>query len=208
MRNDINLIPKRNRIISAKMMSLILAISVGGIILMLFYGLLQPLKEKNEMKNIIAQKQEELLLYNSVEDTFITLTEQINKIKTMNSAFETLKSNTLKMTQIFQDFQKNIPEDITIQTISYSNSNGELLMEGVSPTYKNIAQYIVKLRQLDDILGVVFTSAELENPEVSNGDKGMTMHKFSIKVSLKTNNSTIAVPDLQEGDISDKKEGE
>lgn len=81
-------------------------------------------------------------------------------------------------------------------------------MEGVSPTYKNIAQYIVKLRQLDDILGVVFTSAELENPEASNGDKDMTMHKFSIKVTLKTNNSTIAVPDLQEGDISDKKEGE
>jgi Tfp pilus assembly protein PilN len=215
MRHDINLIPKRSRVISAKMMFLIILITISGIIITGLYGLYLPLKTKNELKNLIKEKQAELLLYDSVEENFKTLTDEINSIITIKAAFEALKINNLKMTQIFQDFQDNIPKNIVIENISYSNLNGELLMEGFSPAYKEIAQYIVKLRQLDYILDVGFTSAELEMDEM-NADTGIetdskadaAMHKFKLKVSLKTSGTITSVTDLPESNTTDKKGGQ
>jgi hypothetical protein len=215
---------KRNRIISAKMLFLIIIFSLSGSILMGFCGLYLPLKEKNDLKKRIGQKQEELSSYGSVEDRYIALSAQFSKITAINSAFKALKSNNLKMTQIFQDLQENIPGDIIIQNISYSNMKGELTIDGLSRNYKNIAQYIVKLRQLDYILDVGFTSVVLESPEAEtntvtdagtdivtesgNGNKDMPMQKFSIKISLKNKNSSITVTNLQEDTISDEKGGE
>jgi Tfp pilus assembly protein PilN len=215
MRHDINLIPKRSSVISAKTMFFIILITISGIIITGLYGLYLPLKTKNELKNLIKEKQEELLLYGGVYETFNTLTDQINSIITIKAAFEALKINNLKMTQILQDFQDNIPKNMVIQNISYSNSNGELLMEGLSPTYKEIAQYIVKLRQLDYILDVGFTSAELEKDEmnadsskVTDSEADVAMHKFKIIVSLKTSGSITSATGLPESNTTDEKGGQ
>lgn len=213
MRNDINLIPKRNNIISAQMMFLVLLVSMGSFILMGYYGLYLPLNEKKELNDKIKQSQEELLLYSDVEETYISLLDQINNLNNINTVFELIKSNSLKMTQIFKDFQKNIPKDIVINKISYTN--GELLMEGLSPTYKELAQYIVNLRKLDYVLNVGFTSAEYKTPVVdqnngtvaSNGDED-NMYLFNITVSLKTYIPPTVEPTSQDGDTTDEKGGE
>ena len=207
MRNDINLIPKINGFVSTKTMIIVILASMCSFLMMGFCGVFLPLWEKNELNNKIMQKQEKLLLYSNVEVTYITLLDKINKLNNLNTVFESLKSNQNKMTEIFKDFQENIPDNITIHNISYSNE--VLLMDGVSPSYKEIASYIVNLRKLEYVKNVGFTSAEYKMPvntDTGNGDED-SMYQFNISVSLKTNNPPTPEQTLQQGEITDENGG-
>lgn len=210
MRNDINLIPKRNSIISAKMMFMVLVISMSGLILMGYFGLFLPLNEKRELKSTIKENEEELLLYSNVDATYAATLEQVENLVGLKTVFEALKNDNLKMTQTIKDLQENIPKNIIVNKIDYKD--GELLMEGLSPTNKEIAQYIVKLRQLDYVLKVDFTSAEvdvsLDNGTDTGNKKEDMMYLFKITVSLKTYNVPVVDQSLQEGDTTEEKGGE
>jgi type IV pilus assembly protein PilN len=159
MINDINLIPKSNKKASRATILINTAVYLCFAIVIAFLGYYIPVLHRSQIENQIAQKEYDLQQYADTETTFNDLTKTIHEIQNKITYFDSLKSS-LKMSQIFNDLEKNIPRDVIITSLSLNE--GTLAVNGVSPSYKEIAQYMVKIRGLDYVNGVSLSNADME----------------------------------------------
>ncbi|MGB8453810.1 MAG: PilN domain-containing protein [Anaerocolumna sp.] len=176
MMNDINLIPKSGKNASKETIIISTVAYVCLFIVIVFLGYFIPLHQKNQIKREIVQKEAELLKYADTEETYQNLTNTISEMQNKITYFDTLKSS-LKMSKILGDLEGNIPSSINI--VNMSLAEGILTINGVSPSYKEVARYMVKLRALDYVKAVSFSSAVLEDDEESK-----ELYDFNINIIL------------------------
>jgi len=187
---DINLIPKSYRKISREALFVITLGFVCCVALTTFFGIYVPLQEKKELSSLIKEKESELLSFTDMEVEYILLLNQVDEISNSALTLESIKNSNLKMTQTLHDLEESIPKNIKIKGITLVD--GILMIEGSSPTYKEISQFIVKIRNMEDVLGVTFTNATAEE-KLEDEDKG-ELHNFNMNVVI---NAGISLSDLQ-----------
>ncbi len=207
MINDINLIPKSSKNTSRETLFVILGAYLCFTIVVVFFGYFIPLQQKSSVKHKIAEKEEELKQYADMDDTYIKLTDTISEMENKVTYFEALK-NSLKMSKVFNDLEENIPREINISNMSLAE--GILTIAGVSPSYKEVAQYMVKIRGVDYVKDVTFSSAVLEDDEEDSNKK---LYDFNIYVNLdmpkiELVSESESTEDTNEEDTSEDTEGE
>ncbi len=197
MINDINLIPKNSKNASKETMFIFTVAYLCLAVIIVFFGYFIPLHQRNQIKSKIAQKEEKLQQYADIKETYINLTDTLREMQNKVTYFEALK-NSLKMSQVFDDLEANIPRNINI--VNLSLAEGTLTINGVSPSYEEAAQYMVKLRKLDYVNDVSFTNAVLEDDEENSEE----LYDFSIDVYLNMPEISMDVQD----ESADDTEGE
>ncbi len=203
MINDINLIPKGSKKEARKEMLSYAFVYLWLVVVLVFAGYLIPLLQKSQTASRIAEKEYELQKYRDTDESYIQLTNTLADMKDRVAYFELLR-NSLKMSQIFKDMETNIPQGINISNMSLIE--GTLNISGDSPSYKEVAQFIVKLRGLDYVNNINFSNAALEDEE-ENADE---LYNFNMIVTLNISEPAV-VPEGEAGgetDADTKEEGE
>ena len=183
MSYDINLIPKNKKILSNKTKRLAILFYALSSILVMLFGLYLPLQEKHNLGFQVKEKEQELTNYTGTQDSYNLLLNQINDITEMDQLLDSIKTKELRATKIMKDIENNIPEKMVVQDITLET--GKVTIEGCSDTFTEIAGFIVKLRELEDVSGVSFISAaEDDTSGFSETQSKLSVYHFIVYVTL------------------------
>lgn len=191
---DINLIPKVKKKVSGESIFITTALCLCCFAFMGFFGFYLPIQQKLTLSDQIRAQEDELQSYSDTQDTYTLRVNQLNELKRTDIILNTLKTGKLKMTKIMNDIEMNIPQTIILQSMSFNA--GLLTIEGTAPSYQDIAEYIVNLRSMENVLSVTFMNAikeetmgqiimEEESSEVDTINQE-EVHSFTIYVNLFT----------------------
>lgn len=164
---DINLIPKSKVKSSANLNVALLILFVTSAALLVTLGFYLPYQQKLSLKREIRNQEATLLTFTGTQETYSSLQNQIEEVNSTDLLLDTIKSNNLKMTTIFNNVENSIPKDIIISSMSLEA--GMLTLVGTSPSYTEVAGFIVNLRKVDNVAGVAFMSASAESSSEAAG---------------------------------------
>lgn len=206
---DINLIPKSKKSISNYLGVISLLIGVVVLSVVFLFGFYLPLQKKNAEIKKIVEMNAELTTYSQVQTTYTNLLNQKSQLVQMESTLESIKGNKTLLTELLKDIENAIPSGITLSSIKMDN--GMIMVDGISPSYEVIAQFIVKLRSIEDITDVSFTSASVE--ESANGlpiglDQNSEEEKYSFTVYVNIATTNILQPLQNEEDVTSSMDQE
>lgn len=188
MRNDINLLQKKQSSVSRKTLTYILIISIFVIICFSGICVVLPNISKGMIQNNITNKEKELQSYAAVEAEYQEALNNTTEIKEQINTIDQLKNNTRSFTQIFDDIQVIMPQDITLTKMNYHDDSID--MEGIALEVVNIAQFMVKLRQLEYVQSVKVTSSELDTESEEGYSYKITMTFITEQTEATTENET------------------
>lgn len=186
MRDDLNLVPRKESATLNSSIVDIIMIYILTFLCLILFGVIKPNDKKAEIEKQIAEKEQELQQYATVDEEYEELTEKITEIKNNKKIVEQL-TDKKKFGDILKDIQNIIPDDVVIKNLSYSDDS--LTISATSSDIIDIAQFMVKLRQLDYVQSVKFSSAsnkKSENSSDTSSDKNLS---FNITVGLIENNT-------------------
>lgn len=181
---DINLIPKTRINASQKARFVVISVVLLFAVLLGILGLYLPTRTKLKLIDQIKKQEKELMAYSTVNEEFTTLTATMDDLKRMEGILKQLKDNNLIMTELLADLETCIPNDITIKTLAFDE--GMLTLDGSSPDYEKIAQYIVNIRKLNRVINVTFLSAATDQELTEEGtmDDSKILFNFTLYVKL------------------------
>lgn len=182
---DINLVPKARKKASGQGMFLTAAVSIFCLVAVLFFGVYKPMKEKNDLKEQIREQEEELASYADVQARHTSLLAEIEAAEQTDKIMQILTDSNLKMTEILDDLEESVPKNITIESISLAE--GLITIKGIAPTYQSMAEYVVNLRKMKNVLNVTFLSAQ------SQGSAGQSANNT-------VENNAIGIPTITSKD--------
>lgn len=186
LRDDLNLVPRKESATLNSSIVDIIMIYILTFLCLILFGVIKPNDKKAEIEKQIAEKEQELQQYATVDEEYEELTEKITEIKNNKKIVEQL-TDKKKFGDILKDIQNIIPDDVVIKNLSYSDDS--LTISATSSDIIDIAQFMVKLRQLDYVQSVKFSSAsnkKSENSSDTSSDKNLS---FNITVGLIENNT-------------------
>ncbi len=187
MMYDINLIPQTKKNASGRINSTMIFIGLFCFVVLAVFFFYFPLQQKLSLNKQIQEKESEISSYANVEQEYITLADQADRLDRTAKALESLKSDRVKLTEVLNKIEKNIPKKVTVNSITLSE--GLFTLEASSSTYKEISQFIVNLRGIEGVLSVTFSSAAAqEDSDASSGGSSANsynkeqIHDFTIFV--------------------------
>lgn len=206
MKADLNLIPKKEAIIS-KQTILIGALVAAFIFLVGGYFLVYiPKAEKDGILKEIKNKQIEIDSYAGLDEQHAQLSNEIAELKKLINAINELKIKNIKITDRIADIGEIIPVEIMLDNISYSN--GLMNITGASPDMIQVAQFMVNLRKMDYVLEVSNSSlkyddqgnstVDSEDPEDSEDIDDKSGYKFNLSVVYMLDQGEILDPDTED----------
>lgn len=174
MKTDLNLLPQKGPQLSGSRILIIalciLAVALGGV------GL--PLCQKFILRNKIDQLTIELASYSEIEVLAEKLQNQVKRLTEIDNVFTDKKARYLPVSHILNDIEANIPQNINIEKLSFS---AEILdIEGTAPAYREIAQFHVKMQEVEYVDSVVFRSAHREGQSENNAES----YRFSLHLTI------------------------
>lgn len=182
---DINLIPKARKSTSQKNRLVWMVVVLLFAVLLSFFGFYLPIQTKLALIDEIGNQEKELLDYSTVNEEYTMLTARLEDIKRTEVMLKQLKDNSLLITDLLTDLEDCIPKDITIQSLALDE--GMITLDGSSPDYEKIAQYIVNIRNIDRVIGVSFLSAATDQEIIDDGtatDDSKILYNFTLYVKL------------------------
>ena len=160
---DINLLVKRKSKVTKSTILLITILSVLCVTVIAIYGVIYPLNKVSNLKAEIEDKKTELASYTYNEAIYYQVQQELEETRNTLSSLNNLKENEFKSIWLFETIEDIIPVDVKIYELNYGQ--GLLSMKGNSPTYKNIAQFIVKASEVDGMSNVKTTQVMIDNNE-------------------------------------------
>ena len=180
---DINLIPKNRKKSSGGGQFILALLLISCTVMIGVFGFYLPYRDKDMMNNIIKEQKKEIKNLSEVQHTYTKLLEERDNLIQTNVMLDTLKNTKLDINKVMEDVETRVPEHITVREISLDA--GLLTLGGTSPSYTDIASFIVKLREIEGVIEVDFMNAVIEDG-VSNSseDSSKPMNKFAVYVRL------------------------
>lgn len=184
---DINLIPKSKVKTTGNTNTLLLLSALAAVVLLGILGFYFPFQQKLALENQITEQKSTLLSYSDTEETFTSLQNSLDEINTTNQMMDTIESNNLKITDMLNDIETNMPKNIVIKAMTLDA--GMLTIEGISPTYTEVADFIVNLRNIENVGSVSFMSAQ-QDTSIGQGTSQLdssTKQLFNFTLYVKYN---------------------
>ncbi|MDF2537650.1 MAG: hypothetical protein K0S76_671 [Herbinix sp.] len=175
MIHDINLIPRVKKKASGELTFITITLVLGLMVLTIFYGFYLPMQQKNSLIAQITEQEAELLNYSGTQHLYLDLLNQVQNINNTDEIINTIKASNIEIAKFMRELEVNIPPKVIIKNMSLTD--GILNMEGTAPSYKEIAQYIVNLRNMNSVYKVTLMGAKKEEANEAT-------EAFTIYVSL------------------------
>ncbi|HPT77844.1 MAG TPA: PilN domain-containing protein [Candidatus Atribacteria bacterium] len=169
MNYDINLLPKSDKGLSGFDMFLIVLIIFAIILAVAYAGFYLPLSNKARLSKEIANKEKELERLN---EQLVEYTDLVNLVSDLEAKFDIIKAlqKDYFRTSLFLSYlEQSLPDEIVLKSVDIDGKNAGI--NGISPNLNLIAQFIVNLRNHENISDVIFTEARLSESEGNYGFK-------------------------------------
>jgi Tfp pilus assembly protein PilN len=158
---DINLVPKNKKNATGRSNFLIILIGLFTVVVLAVFFFLFPLQQKLSLMNQIRDRENELEAYSEVQTEYSTLVSEADQLNQILTTLASLKGSRVKMTTLMDDIEGCMPKNITMKSIKLED--GLLTIIGSASTYREISQFIVNLRKMEDVQDVTFTNATVED---------------------------------------------
>ncbi len=198
MKADLNLIPKKEALISKKAIIIGALLTVIIVLVVGYFFVYIPKNEKDSILREIKNKKTEISSYDGLDEKQAELNKEKEELRKLIVAIDELKIKNVKLTNRIADIGKIIPVDVMLNTMSYNN--GVMNITGTSPDMINVAQFMVNLRNMDYVLDVSHSTLSFDNQSSYAEDdeddiEDKRSYKFNLTVVYMLDQSEEIVPD-------------
>ena len=198
MKADLNLIPKKEALISKKAIIIGALLTVIIVLVVGYFFVYIPKNEKDSILREIKNKKTEISSYDGLDEKQAELNKEKEELRKLIVAIDELKIKNVKLTNRIADIGKIIPVDVMLNTMSYNN--GVMNITGTSPDMINVAQFMVNLRNMDYVLDVSHSTSSFDNQSSYAEDdeddiEDKRSYKFNFTVVYMLDQSEEIVPD-------------
>lgn len=198
MKADLNLIPKKEALISKKAIIIGALLTVIILLVVGYFFVYIPKNEKDSILREIKNKKTEISSYDGLDEKQAELNKEKEELRKLIVAIDELKIKNVKLTNRIADIGKIIPVDVMLNTMSYNN--GVMNITGTSPDMINISRFMVNLRNMDYVLDVSHSTSSFDNQSSYAEDdeddiEDKRSYKFDLTVVYMLDQSEEIVPD-------------
>ncbi|MDI9509416.1 MAG: PilN domain-containing protein [Bacillota bacterium] len=198
MKADLNLIPKKEALISKKAIIIGALLTVIIVLVVGYFFVYIPKNEKDSILREIKNKKTEISSYDGLDEKQAELNKEKEELRKLIVAIDELKIKNVKLTNRIADIGKIIPVDVMLNTMSYNN--GVMNITGTSPDMINISRFMVNLRNMDYVLDVSHSTSSFDNQSSYAEDdeddiEDKRSYKFNLTVVYMLDQSEEIVPD-------------
>lgn len=198
MKADLNLIPKKEALISKKAIIIGALLTVIILLVVGYFFVYIPKNEKDSILREIKNKKTEISSYDGLDEKQAELNKEKEELRKLIVAIDELKIKNVKLTNRIADIGKIIPVDVMLNTMSYNN--GVMNITGTSPDMIKISQFMVNLRNMDYVLDVSHSTSSFDNQSSYAEDdeddiEDKRSYKFDLTVVYMLDQSEEIVPD-------------
>jgi Tfp pilus assembly protein PilN len=198
MKADLNLIPKKEALISKKAIIIGALLTVIILLVVGYFFVYIPKNEKDSILREIKNKKTEISSYDGLDEKQAELNKEKEELRKLIVAIDELKIKNVKLTNRIADIGKIIPVDVMLNTMSYNN--GVMNITGTSPDMIKISQFMVNLRNMDYVLDVSHSTSSFDNQSSYAEDdeddiEDKRSYKFNLTVVYMLDQSEEIVPD-------------
>ena len=198
MKADLNLIPKKEALISKKAIIIGALLTVVIVLVVGYFFVYIPKNEKDSILREIKNKKTEISSYDGLDEKQAELNKEKEELRKLIVAIDELKIKNVKLTNRIADIGKIIPVDVMLNTMSYNN--GVMNITGTSPDMINISRFMVNLRNMDYVLDVSHSTSSFDNQSSYAEDdeddiEDKRSYKFNLTVVYMLDQSEEIVPD-------------
>lgn len=198
MKADLNLIPKKEALISKKAIIIGALLTVIIVLVVGYFFVYIPKNEKDSILREIKNKKTEISSYDGLDEKQAELNKEKEELRKLIVAIDELKIKNVKLTNRIADIGKIIPVDVMLNTMSYNN--GVMNITGTSPDMINISRFMVNLRNMDYVLDVSHSTSSFDNQSSYAEDdeddiEDKRSYKFDLTVVYMLDQSEEIVPD-------------
>ena len=198
MKADLNLIPKKEALISKNAIIIGALLTVIIVLVVGYFFVYIPKNEKDSILREIKNKKTEISSYDGLDEKQAELNKEKEELRKLIVAIDELKIKNVKLTNRIADIGKIIPVDVMLNTISYNN--GVMNITGTSPDMINISRFMVNLRNMDYVLDVSHSTSSFDNQSSYAEDdeddiEDKRSYKFDLTVVYMLDQSEEIVPD-------------
>ncbi len=198
MKADLNLIPKKEALISKKAIIIGALLTVIIVLVVGYFFVYIPKNEKDSILREIKNKKTEISSYDGLDEKQAELNKEKEELRKLIVAIDELKIKNVKLTNRIADIGKIIPVDVMLNTMSYNN--GVMNITGTSPDMIKISQFMVNLRNMDYVLDVSHSTSSFDNQSSYAEDdeddiEDKRSYKFDLTVVYMLDQSEEIVPD-------------
>ena len=198
MKADLNLIPKKEALISKNAIIIGALLTVIIVLVVGYFFVYIPKNEKDSILREIKNKKTEISSYDGLDEKQAELNKEKEELRKLIVAIDELKIKNVKLTNRIADIGKIIPVDVMLNTMSYNN--GVMNITGTSPDMINISRFMVNLRNMDYVLDVSHSTSSFDNQSSYAEDdeddiEDKRSYKFNLTVVYMLDQSEEIVPD-------------
>jgi Tfp pilus assembly protein PilN len=198
MKADLNLIPKKEALISKNAIIIGALLTVIILLVVGYFFVYIPKNEKDSILREIKNKKTEISSYDGLDEKQAELNKEKEELRKLIVAIDELKIKNVKLTNRIADIGKIIPVDVMLNTMSYNN--GVMNITGTSPDMINISRFMVNLRNMDYVLDVSHSTSSFDNQSSYAEDdeddiEDKRSYKFNLTVVYMLDQSEEIVPD-------------
>ena len=198
MKADLNLIPKKEALISKNAIIIGALLTVIILLVVGYFFVYIPKNEKDSILREIKNKKTEISSYDGLDEKQAELNKEKEELRKLIVAIDELKIKNVKLTNRIADIGKIIPVDVMLNTMSYNN--GVMNITGTSPDMINVARFMVNLRNMDYVLDVSHSTLSFDNQSSYAEDdeddiEDKRSYKFNLTVVYMLDQSEEIVPD-------------
>lgn len=153
MKQDINLMPPVERKTNKVLQGMLVALLIGALLVAaVYYGVVQPINQKNGLQAQLDQYNQQLEGYANVQQEYTNLKTQQDQIQQLLVAMDRFQEN-IQWSTLWKEIDGCLPNNLTFSGLSYSDHlvsiSGVTGLDDVT-----LAAMMNKLRQLENVVAV------------------------------------------------------
>lgn len=173
MKGDINLLPIKKNVITKELLTLIIVISALIIVCVGYFFVFIPNSQKASVLRDIDDKENELKFYQDIEMEYSRLiTEQV-ELQELLASMDVVGNAEVLLSDILYNIDAAVPVGVMLSDMEYKE--GVMVFLGRTRGMVRISQFLVKLRQMENVSQVNLQSISYVSPDELHSSKEQDM---------------------------------
>ncbi len=163
MKGDLNLLPIRKSAISKQLLATIIALLIIVVGLVGYFFVFIPNNEKADVMKDIDNKEKSLDEYIGLDDEFNALIAERTSLNGLVASMDVVGNAKVLLSKVFVDIDNAVPVGVLLGSMEYTSNR--MSFGGRTRGLVRISQFLVKLRQMDDVIAVKLHDVKYVDPD-------------------------------------------
>lgn len=166
MKGDLNLLSIKKSAVSKELIVVILLLGTAVILTVGYFFAFIPNNKKSEVLNTIRNKEEEIKKYEGLENQIDLLSVERDELNELVASMEVVGNAKVLLSEVLVNIDNAVPVGVLLGSMEYGEN--QMIFGGRTRGLVRISQFLVKLRQMDDVIAVKLHDVEYIDPDELN----------------------------------------